>query len=342
MTTIKEIAKLTNLSVGTVSLVLNGRGDQMRISKETQKRVLDAAKGSGYHPNVSARRLRQSGAKNVPVIATFWPSDLSASVLGRFFMAVQDPVLEHEYEFEMLIKPYKPQHIHKLKEMCDSGMFNAAIITGVSEENQRYLEDNDLSIPITLFNRSSNKYCSVYVDNYEIGRKTAELFASRGHRKVGMIVPESTMSSTDARKRGFIESCPRYGLELEERHISSGQLSMIGGQTAMRQMAGTGGSLPTALFFPISVMAVGALPVFPEKGIRIPEDMEIMTYGDHDFEQFSYPSLSAIHFPVEKMASACIRLMMDTISGAIHVPKSIVFDTPFIFRQTCPALPAGH
>lgn len=336
MSTIKEIAERTKLSVGTVSIVLNGRGDEMRISKKTQQRVLEAAQGLGYLPNISARRLRQSGARNMPAIATFWPSDLAPELLGRFFSGAQSPILEQEYAFEMTIHPYKRGSIDKIKEMCDRGIYHGAIITGVSAEEQRWLESNRWGLPAVLFNRESSVFSCVYVDSYEIGRKVAELFANRGHRKVGVIAPEHLVhAKNNQRFKGFVESCARYGLELEERHIQIAPMSMEGGNSAARRIVEGGGRMPTAIFFPIGIMAVAALPVFHRAGIRIPDDLEIVTYGDHEAEKYSVPSLTTVKLPVEEMAAACIRLVMGLIQDPGSKPKSVVFETPFIFRESC-------
>lgn len=336
MSTINEIAERTKLSVGTVSIVLNGRGDEMRISKKTQQRILEAARGIGYLPNVSARRLRQSNARNIPAIATFWPSDLAPELLGRFFVGAQSSILEQEIEFDMTIQPYNRKHIHRIKEICDQGSYHGAILTGISAEEQRYLEENPLSVPTVLFNRKSSTYSCAYVDTYEIGRRTAELFANRGHKKVGVIVPDYLVhSQNNLRFKGFVESCQKYGLNLEERYIQSAPMSMEGGNLAARKIVEGGGELPTAMFFPLGLMAVAALPVFHSAGIRIPDRMEILTYGDHDAEKYSVPSLSTVKLPVEEMADACIRLAMGRIHDSSGQPKSIEFETPFIFRESC-------
>ena len=83
---ITEIANQLGLSPGTVSVVLNGRGDKGRISKATQKRVKDAAREMGYQPNIYARRLRNSGIEETSqVIAVFWNSGYADDIMGSFF-----------------------------------------------------------------------------------------------------------------------------------------------------------------------------------------------------------------------------------------------------------------
>lgn len=83
---IRQIAERLQLSPGTVSIVLNGRGDSMRISKATQQRVQAMAKEMNYQPNMNARRLRQAaGEKASYIIAVYWCNDFWMSCWGNFF-----------------------------------------------------------------------------------------------------------------------------------------------------------------------------------------------------------------------------------------------------------------
>lgn len=336
MSTIKEIASRTKLSVGTVSLVLNGRGDEMRISKKTQQLILEAAQGMGYIPNIAARRLRQSNMNNNPTIAIFWPYDLSADLLGRFFIGAQSSILEQEFDFELTLQPYSRDRIEKIKEICSKGIYHAAVLTGLSSAEQNYLEENPLGIPTVLFNRSSEVYSCVYVDTYEIGRKTAELFMSRGHKKVGTITPDYLLNSdNNLRLHGFVEACEQYGLELNEQHIQVAPMTMEGGNIAASKIIENGTALPSAIYFPLGLMAVAALPQFHRAGVKIPDQMEVLTYGDSEAEKYSVPSLSTVKLPVEEMSTACIRLALGIIHDNSINSKSIVFETPFIFRDSC-------
>jgi len=336
MSTIKEIARRTNLSVGTVSLVLNGRGDEMRISKKTQKKIFEAAQGMGYIPNMAARRLRQSHIRSIPIIVIFWPSDLSSDILGRFIIGAQNSVLDQEYEFELAIQPYNRDRLDKIKDICDRGIYHAAIFTGLSTKEQHYLEENPLSIPTVLFNRTSHVYSCVYVDTYEIGRKSAELFMSRGHKRVGTIVSDHLYNSEhNLRYIGFVESCQTYGLELNQQHIQVAPMTMEGGNIAAKNIIEAGGLLPTAMFFPFGLMAIAALPRFHQAGIKIPEHMEILSYGDSEAEKYSVPALSSVKLSVEDMSTACVRLALGMLHDGSTKSKSIVFETPFIFRESC-------
>ncbi len=87
---IKEIAEKVGVSQSTVSVVLGGRGDRIRISKETQKKVWDAARELNYRPNIYARRLRQAEEEVPYVLAIFWRTDNLNSRVGRFIRGVYE------------------------------------------------------------------------------------------------------------------------------------------------------------------------------------------------------------------------------------------------------------
>ena len=102
---IKQIAEQAGVSPGTVSLVLNGRGDELRISKVTQQRVKEVAKELNYQPNIYARRLRSTKTgKTSKVIAVFWSTEFMDDMMGRFFLGMQKVLLDGGHEVEFFIQ----------------------------------------------------------------------------------------------------------------------------------------------------------------------------------------------------------------------------------------------
>ena len=89
-----------------------------------------------------------------------------------------------------------------------------------------------------------------------------------------------------------------------------------------------------------SCIALGALKAFYEKGIRIPEQIEIISVGSGRPEQEEYciPSLSVISLPFEDMAEECLKILSDSLTNFKYTPTSITFPTPYVARQSCPAL----
>ena len=104
MTTIKDIAARLELSPSTVSIVLKGNGDRRKIKKETQQRIMNAAKEMGYKPNIQAKILRGS-LSAMANISLYWVSDNRIHLLSRFLKGLQIAIMENNYQFQLSIVP---------------------------------------------------------------------------------------------------------------------------------------------------------------------------------------------------------------------------------------------
>ncbi|MDF2659033.1 MAG: LacI family transcriptional regulator [Paenibacillus sp.] len=334
MASIKEIAALANVSQATASLVLNGKGNEFRISAPTQERIFAAARRLDYRPNISAKRLRSSGETVSPIIALFWTINPRTRLIGRYLNGIQNAIHELDHEFEILIQPYVSSKLHAEKSLLTGTRFNGAIVSLSSEEDEQYLEQADIKVPLVLYHRDSDKYCSVNVDNYLSGQKVAHLFAKRGHRKVGVIVPDTSSTAIRLRLKGFAETCREHGLRLDHNWIKYGEFSERGGyQAASAVFSQT--DHPSAAFCIGDQMAMGALYALHELNLKVPEQIEIVGHDDDAASEFSIPSLSTIHLPVEEMAKACVKTVVDLMSHKISAPTSQLFESSLIIRRSC-------
>src|SRR5699024_3344025 len=96
-----------------------------------------------------------------------------------------------EYEnFELLIQPYENAKLEKVESLFTGNNFNGAIIANASDADLEFLELNNINVPIVLYQRHSNKYCTVVADSFNTGLDVANLLYSRGHKNVGIMEPD--------------------------------------------------------------------------------------------------------------------------------------------------------
>ncbi|WP_201318860.1 LacI family DNA-binding transcriptional regulator [Paenibacillus sp. EPM92] len=337
MASIKEIAQLANVSQGTASMVLNGKGDHYRISAATQEKIMEAARRLNYQPNISARRLRSGGETVLPIIALFWSIDTRAALINRFLKGLQQSInaIADEQEYEILIQPYVGTKLNEVHSLLTGTRFNGAIIANPTEQDEAYLEEVTPMVPIVLYQRSSNKYSYVNVDSYLTGEKVAELFASRGHRQVGVIVPDVSSSAIRLRMEGFLNKGRELGMEIQEQHLVFEDFSERGGYQAVQRLLDHGSALPTALFSASDQMAVGALMALNEAGKAVPQDVEIVGHDDDEITQYTVPTLTTVHLPVEQMADACFHLLAGMMQHRYQQSVSKVFETHLVIRRSC-------
>ncbi|MFC4306441.1 LacI family DNA-binding transcriptional regulator [Cohnella boryungensis] len=335
MSSIKEIAKLANVSQGTASVVLNGKGDQLRISQATQQRIYEAARALDYRPNISARRLRSSGETVAPIIALFWTLDTRASLIGRFLKGVHTALRSSEEECELLIQPYISSKLKNNRSLSTGTRFNAAIIANATEEDEAFLREASFNVPIVLHLRDSDSHSYVSVDNYRTGQEVARLFASRGHRLVSLISPPDLSSrAIRFRKEGFLQGAAEFGLTVLPEHIAGGDFTEEGGYQAASELM-QAETRPTALFVISDQMAMGALARLHELGISVPNDMEVVGHDDNEGSRFSIPSLTTVHMPIEEIAETCTRLSIDLMNHKATGPIGRIFTPHFVFRDSC-------
>ncbi|GAA0135434.1 substrate-binding domain-containing protein [Paenibacillus sp. YSY-4.3] len=335
MASIKEIAQLAKVSQGTASMVLNGKGDKYRISAATQAKILEAARELNYQPNISARRLRSGGETVLPIIALFWTLDTRTALVGRYLKGFQHALNELEDEYELLIQPYVGTKLHEVRSLVTGTRFNGAIIANSTEEDDEFLEQAELNVPIVLHQRESSKYSSVNVDSRRSGEMVAERLYRRDHKKVGLIVPDVSSKAIMLRREGFLDKAAELGLEVDEEHLMYEDFSEQGGYEAVMRMKEQSGSLPTGVFAISDQMAVGALKALNEIDIKVPEDMEIIGHDNDEVTNFTIPTLSTVHLPVEEMAKESLRMLTDMMLYKTNVKVHKMFDTHIVTRKSC-------
>ncbi|KHD36553.1 LacI family transcriptional regulator [Clostridium acetobutylicum] len=335
MSTIKDVAKLSGVSPSTVSIILNGNASKRNISERTQRKVMDSVKKLNYHPNIAARKLRSKNSQSKPTIALYWSSDISVNVISRFLRGLQSKLAKQNYNYNVVICPYETDCLHLEKGISKENSFDAAIIANISNYDLEYLNKASLNLPIILFNRLSDKYSSVNVDNYKMGEKASLLFAKKRYKYAAAILTESLNDAMDNRNKGFIETCHKNGIKISENHIIATENSIHGGVEAAKKLMELKNT-PKALFCNSDSIALGVISILNKQKISIPDDIEIVAIGmnDREYTEFSTPPVTIVDIPIEEMAGTCISLVEKLINREIENPTSILFDGPLILRNS--------
>ena len=198
MATIKDVAALAGVSTATVSLVLNGRGQELKVSAATQQKVLAAAKTLAYKPNASARKLRTSEVEK-PTIAFYWPMDLRINYLAAILTGLRTEIEKLQFDCELIICTYRNDHLAEEQGLKNAYRYSAAIIGAPSEADMAYLQGLKTSLPIILFNRYLEKYHTVCSQDESTLRNAVNLLAA-------MCAPACSilMRSTRYQANGFL------------------------------------------------------------------------------------------------------------------------------------------
>ena len=333
---IRQIAEALGVSVGTVSIVLNGRGDVMRISKETQKRVRDMAKEMNYQPNIYARRLRSAAHEKAGrVIAVLWNSAYSDLMMGQFFRGLHEYQKKHDCKMEFYVQMFENDKLNEMQALLTPLRFSAVIICGISDQDSEFLNNTQFDLPILVLFRSEERYHCIYGDDCAVGGSIARLLANHGHKKVSLIGCSRKGRSGSMRMMGFLEACEREGLRIKPQwHIEKQERNCGAGYAAMQEILRQE-ERPTAIFSASNEQALGIVIACREAEVRIPEDMELIVYGDNDAFAYFSPSISAVYLSLEKVAEASAELLEMVMNNAITLPMARIMQAEYVFRDSC-------
>ena len=313
MATIKDVAKQAGVSVTTVSIIINGKAEERKISAATQQRVAEAMRDLGYQPNLSARRLR-SQENERPVIAFFWPLDYRVSILASFLNFIQIEIAESGFDCEMMIQTYENDKLEQYGTTFLKNGYSGAIIGACSAKDQQWLEGICPRMPVILINRESEHFSTVCTDNDEVGLMAATKIRQKGYTEAAIFASRHSYFATSQRVQAFISSCERLGLETDEKYILKGSSTRNGGYEIGKQYAALK-EPPKMIFCDSDAIALGALRAFHEEGISVPGDAELLSIGMLDPEAASYyvPSLSVVEMPNKEIGQQVLRLMRKKI-----------------------------
>jgi DNA-binding LacI/PurR family transcriptional regulator len=335
MATIKDVAILSGVSVSTVSIILNGKAKDRKISVETQDKIMEAIKALNYRPNVSAKKLRSHTDKEY-TIALYWASDFRTHYLARLISGFQSEILNYQYPINIVICPYKCGSLFLEKGLQSDHTFNAAIIANTSMSDMEYLHNNFPKIPTVLYNRYSEQYNTVTIDNFDAGKKAAMLLLNKGIKDIGVVHFKDPYLAMTLRSQGFIDTCIKHGIQFSDENVINTESSIQGGVLAAELFL-KGKHLPKAIFCDSDSLAQGMLHIFNKNNIRIPEDSAIIAIGmgSPEASQYSTPSLTIVEIPFEEMAAECVKLIINVLEHRIDKPLHVNYESKLIIRDSC-------
>ena len=335
MITIKEIAKLADVSPSTVSIVLNNKAKSRNISDATVSKVLSIAAKNGYRPNVQAVGLRTSPDSEQFRVLVLWTADYRASMMLRFIQSLEKEALNLNHFYEILLRPYNNGRIHEALSDDLIRSCHGIIVCNASKEDMEYLETNTFLRPMVIYNRYSEQYPTVNMIDDEIGIIPANVFISHGKRRPAIITYPSTFPGMDIRINSFYDQCVQSGMS--KPHTYTAEATLAGGYSATVQLFNEHPDTD-CIFYASDILAIGALHYFNENHISIPKDVEFIAAGNYEdsWSGNCFPSISVVLLPIEEMATECLKALHSLMTYKELKEKTIYLKSHYIARDSSP------
>lgn len=346
MATIKDIAEKAKVSLSTVSLIINGKASERKISRETEERVLKIMREMHYIPNISAKTMR-SGATPEYILALFCSFDFRNTMMTRLLFGIQNMIDKNRDRIKVIIYPYQSGHLAKEHAHFSGSEFHAAIIANADAKDLNYLKKHQFVMPIILYNRLLENYPSVNVNDKEIGRIAATHLYEQGYRRPAIVTSTQTFPGASHRNKAFKEELKKLGIDIPKEFVYIiGPSVHDGAKFAQQLLAGAESlaSLPDSFWCFSDSIALGLLNALSAHNVKIPDDIGIISVGSIEsmFARYNYPSLTVIDIPIEKMGEGCYQFIKENRQTDAQQIGGIFYETKLCVRDSTNRKGAGN
>lgn len=329
--TIKDVARMANVSVASVSRALNGHSN---VTDETRKLVIETARNLRYIPHSGARSLSTSRTDTIGVVLP----DLYGEFFSELIRGID--VAARRRGLHLLVSSSHGdagEAAAALRAM--SGRVDGLIVMSPHVDAGFLAENLPAVLPIVLLNThaTGHQYSSLAVDNYGGAAAMVQHLVEIGHRRITMITGPENNFEAEERLRGYRETLARLVPTFDPLDVAvlRGDFTEESGYRAGAQLQSLK-RLPDAVFAANDMMAIGCLFALNEAGLQVPRDLALVGFDDIPTARFISPPLTTVRVRMTEMGSRALEGLAFQIENPAGTKNSVqVLQTELVVRRSC-------
>lgn len=350
MVTLKDIAKVTGVSVKTISRVVN---DDKNVNPETRKKVKKVLQEMKYIPNHVAKSLVTSKTHTIGVLL----ANISNPFFPKVILGIEDAARKLGYSVIICnartydaaingINTFIQKKVDGIivtpmafdTEDSDRKLFLkqlSAFDNYIEETAQRLMEVNVyISLMNYRLNVCSGKAMRVYSDETIGGYEAVEYLVSLGHRRIGHITEQLSEGLWGERIRGYRDTLQKYNIALpEDQYVQKEKESVEGGYMAMKRLLRLP-EPPTAVYAANDLFAIGAINAIQEEGLKVPQDISVVGFDGIDFGDMILPRLTTVAHKRYELGYQCMLRLEEIITNRDIQPYDVILRPELVIKNS--------
>lgn len=333
--TIKDVASLAQVSVGTVSAVLNNKA---HVTTKNREKVLGAVSKLGYKVNPTARRLVLNRSDTLGIVMN---ANTMSSSSFLFYSRVTKGVMTYlaGTAYHASLAPFwdGDGRSIRLSPVVQNGEVDGLLIFDVVQ--QAILNKlKEIDVPLVLVDNhlAHPEECGVDNDDRAGIYKATSHLIGLGHKRIGFINAPIDHPLGRRAWEGFTEAHEEADIPLESKLTAHGDLEIDSGYRAMGQILKKG-SHPTAVVSVNDSMAIGAIKALREHGLGVPGDVAIVGMDDLEISDQITPALTTVRIHRERIGLEAARMLLQRIASPGEKPARLIVDNELVVRESCGA-----
>jgi LacI family transcriptional regulator len=330
MTTIKDVARLAGVGVGTASRVISGKGS---FSRDAALRVEAAARQLGFRPSAIARALSLQSTGTIGVFV----SDFKSPFYGPLLNAV-DAELRAQGRHMVAANGCgggddpRRQSIDAVRFLIDRECDGVIICSNLLRDAD-VLQLREEFPQIAMVNRDVKgmKHQCFTVDHRAAGRIAADALLAHGHRRIA-VISGPDVGDNRQRLQGLAERLAEDGVDIAAIPVEAGDFGAPSGWDAAGRLLARKPDI-TAVFCANDQMAMGAISHLQRHGVSVPGTWSVVGYDDADIAAWLSPGLTSVHIPIAEMGLNACRLLINLRHDA-GLPVVRKFNPAMVMRDS--------
>ncbi|KAA9027465.1 catabolite control protein A [Niallia endozanthoxylica] len=302
--TIYDVAREANVSMATVSRVVNGNPN---VKPTTRKKVMEVIDRLGYRPNAVARGLASKKTTTVGVIIP----DISNVFFAELARGIEDIATMYKYNIILSNSDQnKDKELHLLNTMLGKQVDGLVFMSGnITKEHVDEFEKSPVPIVLAGSIEETEKIPSVNINHEQAVFDAVSTFIEKGHKHIGFVIgPFHDPINSNKKLAGYKRALSEAGIEYSEDLIAEGDYTYDSGIEAFEKLL-EAQNRPTAIMVGSDEMALGVVHGAEDKGFVIPEDFEVITSDNTRLSLMVRPQLTTIVQPLYDIGAVAMRLL---------------------------------
>ncbi len=330
MATLKDIAEMAQVSIATVSRILNN-DPTLSVPAQTRDNVLNAAKTLQY-------QKKKKSDPGIHICLIQWYS-LQQEINDPYYLTLRHGVEDYCAKNGVILKRIFKDDVDI--EQSLKGIDGIICLGKFSKNHIETLKKYNDAIILLDMDYENIKECSIILD-FDLALKQAITYLHRlGHQKIGYLGAVEYLDDgqpyDDIRKKSFIKYAQEYHIDYEN-YLLEGEFTSESGYAMMSHMIHSQ-QLPTAIFAASDPIAIGAMKALNDYGYRVPTDISIIGFDNIDASNYTYPPLTTFYAPSFDMGQFGARLLHQAIKDHTKLlPMRIQLPCYLIERESCQAI----
>lgn len=308
MPTIKDVSRMSGISIGTISRYLNGQ----KVKEANQTKIEQAIQSLGYKVNQIARGLKTNKTYTIGVLVPSITDIFSNQVIEGM-----EEILDSENYSLIVCSSRNSLKVEKEKIMfLKDKRVDGIIMMPVSDESEHVQELLDEGIPLVLIDRLLDgvKSDAVVCDNVNGAYEAIEELIHLGHRRIGIIAGPTNVYTARERLNGYVRALSDYQIPIDDSLIVHAEYKKGGGYEGFQKLFHLG-NRPTVIFASNYETTMSGIKYFMENGIKIGEEISLFGYDNTDVFQMLTPSIATVVQPMREIGENAAQLLLKRIDS---------------------------